>query len=1030
MYRALLRFAAATTILAAGCSPDPVATPTPDRDLSTVSAQSPVEADGVAASVVTITVLDSDGKPLSGVDVVLSSSSSVDVFSQPTATGADGVTTGRVSSTQPGVSIITARADGVTLLQVADVEFLEKCAEGRTRCGDTCVDTATSKAHCGACNAACEDGDHGEGVCIDSQCEMTCELGYGDCDGDPANGCEAALDSPERCGSCDVSCVRDDLHFLAQCTDPLTSTCGTSCAEGYGNCNGNSTDGCETPLSTATHCGACNVSCVGDDVVNGEGFCADASTSTCGVTCEAGFDDCNDDATDGCEQSLSANAHCGACGAACPDAPHAVGLCLDGSTGACGFACEDGWADCDPQIPGCETDISGDPNNCGACGNVCDPRAQGDAACEASQCGVTCISGFADCNADNGLPQGDGCETELATVGGECSCQASETGVTSACLTADTGARTTVWTKLVDSQGEPITGATVVFDNDELTWDGDTEESTEVPGLYLRHATAPAATGRFTVKVTAEADAGCGTGTAMLRELVVEVREGLAPDQTQTATGGCQVDGQLRVKVVTAEDGTPVTNAYVQIGPSESFTLYSSIELVAAGADPDQPTSARTDALGYATFVDAGNRLSGELMVTAGAENRAYVTIAASNASDFVIALPRATLPQEAQFAGTVTGPSFPKNNDGFLDLALVAPALTMDFLSAFDLMRLLESDRVVSGSGFLCGNTSYGVAGNIVVPYQTEVACEISGGERWMLTPEVGPAADLFALRVRTDVMNLLGGGSVASLLGKMQSLAVGIQPNVPTTVDNAGLTVPLDATTEATMMLEVSGAPQGTLYALSIGDFDGGNGTGRLFLQGFTSVENASALSTTLTTAKAEGSFTNATHLGGALTQGTTLDTSLVLDRATLDRTSTRTLTDFLGFPSAKAVGRRFTWSDVSNAGRSPDLMRSEFRRVTPTSSYTATHEVFWVVWSKGDQRLENGDRGFELPQLPRNAPRGDYNGFLPVSFWSNQFTEWFVSLQELGLRTEPVDLSRYEFGHEGQWMTRSTTDSVELP
>lgn len=1030
MYRTLLRSMAAAALVAAGCSPEPVQPSTPDRDQSTVKADSPVEADGEAASTVTVTVLDAVGNPLKGVDVVLSSSSAADVIAQPAATGDDGITTGLVSSTQAGTSIITAKAAGVTLREVAAIVFLEACAEGQTRCGDACVDTTSSKAHCGACNAACDDGDNGTGVCVDSQCAITCDLGYDDCDGDLANGCEAALDSPERCGSCDVSCVRDDLHFLAQCTDPLTSTCGTSCAAGYGNCNDDSTDGCETPLSTPTHCGACNVSCVGDAVVNGQGFCADAATSQCGVTCEAGYDDCNGDAADGCEQPLDVDAHCGACGQACPDALHAFGKCLDGATGACGFTCEEGWADCDPEIPGCETSIAGDPDNCGACGTVCEGRAQGDAVCQASQCAVACQQGFADCNADNHLPQGDGCETDLATVGGECSCQASPTGATSGCLLADTNARTTVWTKLEDADGQPIVGATVLFENDDLEWDGDVEESAEVPGLYLRHALAPAATGRFTVRISAEADEGCGTGAAVLRDVVVEVREGLPANQIQTATGGCQVDGQLRVRVVAAEDGTPVEGAYVQVGPAESFTLFSSVELLVGGGDPDLPTSALTDEHGYATLIDAGDRLSGELMVTAGAEARAYVTIVPTAASDLVLALPKVALPFEAELSGTVTGPNFPQV-DGKLDLALVAPALTMDFLSAFDLMQMLETDRAVSGSGPLCGNQSYQVAGNIVVPYQEEALCKIAGGESWKLTPEVGAPTDLFALRASIPLQALLtGGGSVAGLLGKMETMAVGIKPNVPTTVDSSGLSVPLESKTEATMKLEISGAPQGTLYALSLGDYDGGNGTGRLFLQGFTSVENASALTTTLTTAKAEGSFASATHLAGALTQGDTLDTSLVLDRATLDRTSTRTLTEFLRFPQAKATGRRFTWSDVGHAGRTPDLMRSELRRVTPTSNYTARHEVFWIVWSHGDPRLENGDRGFELPTLPFTAPRSNYQGFLPVSIWSSQFSEWFVSLQELGLRTEPVTLDRYEFGHEGQWMTRSTTDSVRLP
>lgn len=48
---------------------------------------------------------------------------------------------------------------------------------------------------------------HARGACVDDACIITaCDLLFGDCDGDPANGCEAPLDQPDRCGACDVAC--------------------------------------------------------------------------------------------------------------------------------------------------------------------------------------------------------------------------------------------------------------------------------------------------------------------------------------------------------------------------------------------------------------------------------------------------------------------------------------------------------------------------------------------------------------------------------------------------------------------------------------------------------------------------------------------------------------------------------------------------------------------------------------------------------------------------------------------------------
>ncbi len=47
---------------------------------------------------------------------------------------------------------------------------------------------------------------HGVARCADAGCAFTCEPGFGDCDGDAANGCEADLSRPEHCGACGTAC--------------------------------------------------------------------------------------------------------------------------------------------------------------------------------------------------------------------------------------------------------------------------------------------------------------------------------------------------------------------------------------------------------------------------------------------------------------------------------------------------------------------------------------------------------------------------------------------------------------------------------------------------------------------------------------------------------------------------------------------------------------------------------------------------------------------------------------------------------
>ncbi|MGK3998518.1 hypothetical protein [Sorangium sp. So ce1024] len=51
----------------------------------------------------------------------------------------------------------------------------------------------------------------------------------------------------------------------------------------------------------------------------------------------------------------------------CPAAENASPTC---EAGACGLACDPGFADCDPEAPGCETDAR-TPEHCGACDNRC-----------------------------------------------------------------------------------------------------------------------------------------------------------------------------------------------------------------------------------------------------------------------------------------------------------------------------------------------------------------------------------------------------------------------------------------------------------------------------------------------------------------------------------------------------------------------------------------------------------------------------------------------------------------------------------
>jgi hypothetical protein len=103
-------------------------------------------------------------------------------------------------------------------------------------------------------------------------------------------------------------------------------------------------------------------------------------------------------------------------------------------------------------------DLGADPNNCGACGNVCTSPVGSIPICVAGRCELSCPVDRGDCNS-NGA---DGCETDLLTNARNCgscglSCQVGESCSNGACIT-------TVWEvqlALVNTSLRGVTGTVV-----------------------------------------------------------------------------------------------------------------------------------------------------------------------------------------------------------------------------------------------------------------------------------------------------------------------------------------------------------------------------------------------------------------------------------------------------------------------------------------------------------------------------------------------------------------------------------------
>lgn len=309
------------------------------------------------------------------------------------------------------------------------------CVDGQIVCGNKCVDPQTDNAYCGALgnclqenagvgckngyvcsNGRCSEACTGDDLLCDGKCivpstnPLYCGA-FGDCQGDKA-GERCLSDSVCQDGNC-VACPIGQINCGNLCIDPLDSVryCGASvscsqnpgvncelhvqnansvscaggtcsyqsCKPGYGDCDGNRANGCETALNTNEHCGSCSNNCSTLPHVNA----VTCSSGKCGITtCQTNYVDCNGNTADGCEINVqSSTTNCGNCGYDCL----ALQDVSDASchSGKCVITCNGAYMNCSGNVnSGCETDIDYNDRHCGRCDNIC----QNGTRCQAGEC--------------------------------------------------------------------------------------------------------------------------------------------------------------------------------------------------------------------------------------------------------------------------------------------------------------------------------------------------------------------------------------------------------------------------------------------------------------------------------------------------------------------------------------------------------------------------------------------------------------------------------------------------------------------
>jgi len=175
-------------------------------------------------------------------------------------------------------------------------------------CGDSVVDLHRDPSNCGSCGNACSPG---RPACQDGEC--VCRAGLTACSDDEA--CVDLATSREHCGACETECGEGIACVGGRCA------CApglTTCAEGGGE---HMVLTCVDLQSDLEHCGECSVNCGylrAVACVAGVCRCAPGQVHCLGEE-NANHSECNDLQND--------SLNCGACSVRCPSAC-AYGHCM------------------------------------------------------------------------------------------------------------------------------------------------------------------------------------------------------------------------------------------------------------------------------------------------------------------------------------------------------------------------------------------------------------------------------------------------------------------------------------------------------------------------------------------------------------------------------------------------------------------------------------------------------------------------------------------------------------------------------
>lgn len=326
-------------------------------------------------------VITDTGVPETSVDVGVDVPQDAEADAPP----GDAVDVATLPDSGPDVVTDTPSVDVVDVQDVADTA--ETCPSPFVSCTGSCVNPSADSRNCGGCGRVCSLSNATAG-CTSGSCVVTlCAHDFGDCDHNSSNGCEQPLGSDNlNCGACGRACPSG--------TACVGGACAGVCPVGQTFCAGSCVE-----LSTSSNCGACGNVCGGGQVCLG-GVCGCLPDQIlCGGACVSPSTD---------------NNNCGRCGVSCSGGGR---TCVGGTCG-----CGAGQMLCGST---CYNTLS-DVTHCGGCGG-CPSVVNGSPTCSLGHCGFACNFGYVSngtacvlCGASGAPACSGGCNAGLTNCGGTC----------------------------------------------------------------------------------------------------------------------------------------------------------------------------------------------------------------------------------------------------------------------------------------------------------------------------------------------------------------------------------------------------------------------------------------------------------------------------------------------------------------------------------------------------------------------------------------------------------------------------------